>query len=94
MRKDTIIIEMPLSISRADMIKDKHTAAKYDGPVLLLHGDKDGIVPMWCSEKYAATYGDNARLQVVEGENHVITSRRRLVVASVVEFFGKLKTES
>lgn len=63
------------------------TAAAYQGPVLLLHGDRDGIVPMWCSERYIETYGPHATLKVVEGENHTITRRRKQVVAETVEFF-------
>ena len=63
------------------------TAAAYHGPVLLLHGDRDGIVPMWCSERYLEAYGSHATLKVVEGENHTITRRRKQVVASTVEFF-------
>lgn len=63
------------------------TAASYGGPVLLLHGDRDGIVPMWCSEKYLQTYGQQAKLSVVEGENHTITRKRKVVVAHTVEFF-------
>ena len=63
------------------------TAAAYHGPVLLLHGDRDGIVPMWCSERYLQTYGTKATLKVVEGENHTITRRRKQVIASTVEFF-------
>lgn len=67
------------------------TAAAYNGPVRLIHGTKDGIVPMWCSEKYLETYGDHAELIKVEGENHTITNKRRQVVALVVEFFRTLK---
>ena len=63
------------------------TAAAYKGPVLLLHGDRDGIVPMWCSERYLEAYGSHATLKVVEGENHTITRRRKQVVAETVEFF-------
>ncbi len=63
------------------------TAADYKGPVLLLHGDHDGIVPMWCSEKYLQAYGRRASLQVVEGENHTITRKRKEVVDLVVKFF-------
>jgi pimeloyl-ACP methyl ester carboxylesterase len=63
------------------------TAAAYQGPVLLLHGDRDGIVPMWCSERYLEAYGPHATLKVVEGENHTITRRRKQVVAETVEFF-------
>ena len=63
------------------------TSAAYHGPVLLLHGDRDGIVPMWCSERYLEAYGSTATLKVVEGENHTITRRRKQVIASTVEFF-------
>ena len=63
------------------------TAAAYQGPVLLLHGDRDGIVPKWCSERYLEAYGPHATLKVVEGENHTITRRRKQVVAETVEFF-------
>lgn len=66
------------------------TAAAYPGPVLLLHGDHDGIVPMWCSERFKATYGDHATLQVVKGENHTITRHRKEVVALTVEFFQNI----
>lgn len=65
------------------------TAAQYKGPVLLLHGTADRIVPLWCSERYLETYGPSATLQLVEGENHTITRHRREVVGHVVQFFQK-----
>jgi alpha-beta hydrolase superfamily lysophospholipase len=63
------------------------TASAYDGDVLILHGTRDGIVPLWCSERYKETYGDNATLKLIDGENHTITRRRSQVVLEVVEFF-------
>jgi len=45
---------------------------------------------MWCSERYLETYGSHATLKVVEGENHTITRRRKVVIASTVEFFKKV----
>ena len=66
------------------------TAVAYGGPVLLLHGDRDGIVPLWCSERFLQTYGTAATLQIVEGENHTITRRRPQVVATTVAFFRKV----
>lgn len=57
-----------------------------DGPVLLIHGSKDKIVPLWCSEKFLETYGDKASLTVIHGENHTITKHRQEVVRTVVEF--------
>ena len=63
------------------------TAAAYKGKVCILHGTKDTIVPMWCSERYKEAYGSNARLTTIDGENHTITKRRDDVVREVVEFF-------
>lgn len=65
------------------------TAQPYGGPVLLLHGSRDSIVPMWCSEKFLETYPGHSELQVIEGENHTITRKRKVVVARTVEFFKK-----
>ena len=66
------------------------TAGKYDGPVRLIHGDKDSIVPMSCSEKYMETYGDRSELIVVKGGNHMITRRKKAIVAHAVAFFDGL----
>lgn len=63
------------------------TAADFKGPVLLLHGTRDGIVPMWCSEKYLEAYGDHAELKRIEGENHLISKKKKVVVDEVVSFF-------
>ena len=66
------------------------TASAYHGPVLLLHGNKDSIVPLWCSEKYLATYGDHATLRVIPGVNHTITTHRKEVVQYAVDFFQQV----
>ncbi|NLZ19422.1 MAG: alpha/beta hydrolase [Bacteroidales bacterium] len=63
------------------------TASAYQGRVCILHGDKDSIVPMWCSEKYKETYGDRATLTVIAGENHMINRRRDEVIRQTVSFF-------
>ena len=65
------------------------TASDFKGPVRIIHGTRDSIVPMWCSERFVETYGDQSELLVVEGENHTITRKRNEVVASVVHFFKK-----
>lgn len=41
----------------------------YSGPVLIMHGDKDPIVPLGYSERAAALFPD-ARLEVFPGEGH------------------------
>lgn len=63
------------------------TAQAYTGPVRLIHGSKDNIVPLSCSEKFVETYTQEAELIVVEGENHMITRKLRKVVAHAVSFF-------
>lgn len=65
------------------------TASAYKGPVRILHGTNDKIVPMWCSKRYEETYGPQAELIVIDGENHMINRRRDKVVEQVVNFFSK-----
>ena len=45
---------------------------QYPGPVLILHGDKDPIVPLRYSEKAAETF-PNAQLIVYPGQGHGFT---------------------
>lgn len=52
-------------------------ASAYEGPVRVIHGTRDSIVPMWCGEKFVETYGSRSQLVVVEGENHTITRKRK-----------------
>lgn len=63
------------------------TAAEFKGRVCIIHGTRDRIVPLWCSERYKETYGDRSVLSLVEGENHTITRRRDQVVNLTVSFF-------
>ena len=63
------------------------TASHYKGKVRLIHGSKDKIVPLSCSEDFKATYGDAAELIIVKGENHMISLKTRRVADLVVEFF-------
>lgn len=63
------------------------TAEAYEGPVRILHGSEDKLVPMWCSEDFKDIYGDAAELIVIEGENHRISRKTRAVADLVVDFF-------
>lgn len=67
------------------------TASAFGGKVCILHGTKDSIVPLWCSERYKEIYGDRAELKLIDGENHTISCRRSRVVNEVVDFFKGLK---
>ena len=63
------------------------TAQSYHGPVLILHGENDRLVPLWCSQQYLTTYPNTAQLTIVEGENHRISRRTRQVATLVTQFF-------
>lgn len=60
-------------------------ATNYQGPVCIIHGTDDGIVPLWCSEKYQAIYAD-AEMHIVEGENHLIIKKLPTVIRLIQEF--------
>lgn len=66
------------------------TAEAYNGPVRIIHGSDDTLVPMWCSEDFKRTYGERAELIVVENENHRISRKTKQVAALVVDFFQGL----
>ncbi len=53
---------------------------KFEKPVIIFHGDKDGIVPLSYAEKAASCY-KNAVLHVFEGEGHGFSpaARKRLI---------------
>lgn len=64
------------------------TAKGYTGPVRIIHGSKDKIVPLSCSEKFVEAYTQDAELIIVEGENHMITRKLKKVVSLAVSFFA------
>lgn len=60
-------------------------SSRYKGPVCLIHGKEDKIVPYHYSEQYDAVY-ENSTLHLLEGENHILSKRRGEVVALSVDF--------
>jgi fermentation-respiration switch protein FrsA (DUF1100 family) len=61
----------------------------YKGPVRIIHGKEDNLVPMWGSEDYKRIDGEAAELLVVEGENHRISKKTKRVAELVSEFFSR-----
>ena len=53
----------------AQAIRAEETAARFKGPVLILHGDEDDTVPLEESRRMAALYAD-CELAVIHGETH------------------------
>lgn len=63
------------------------TASAYQGPILILHGENDRLVPLWCSQQYLTTYPNAPQLTIVEGENHRISRKTKKVATLVTQFF-------
>ena len=63
------------------------TASMFEGPVCIVHGTKDGIVPLWCSERYHESYKDS-QLHLIEGENHLMVSHLDETCGIILEFLS------
>jgi len=63
---------------------------KYEGPVLIMHGDKDLLVPYSSSEKAVKAY-KNATLQKFEGQGHGFDEEgTEKAITSSLEFLTRL----
>lgn len=72
------------------------TAEAYRGPVCIIHGDKDKIVPLWCSEKFLPIY-DSPQFHMISGENHRFTRKKKQYIDIITDYFrdcysGSLKS--
>lgn len=61
------------------------TSALYTGPVCLVHGTEDKIVPLRYSKEYDSLYKDSV-LHVIEGEGHFLRRKKAQVSSIVVDF--------
>ncbi|MBO7069895.1 MAG: alpha/beta fold hydrolase [Bacteroidales bacterium] len=89
---ESISVFGPRKLGREYMVSTQEldifgTAACYRGPVCIIHGAKDGIVPLWCSEKFIEAYDGRAKLTVLDGANHTFIGKRKEAAAHVVPFF-------
>lgn len=50
-------------------------SSEFDKKVLLLHGDKDEVVPIKASEIYKELYGENAEFHIIKGANHTFDKK-------------------
>lgn len=66
------------------------TAAAFQGPVCILHGDNDDTVPLWCSEKFLPIY-NNPQFHLIEGENHRFSKKTGEMLSIVSDFLSGIK---
>ena len=60
-------------------------SCSYDGPVCLIHGTEDNIVPYSYSEHYQSQY-PNAELHLVKGENHIFSKQPQEALEYILNF--------
>ena len=62
--------------------------SKYEGPVLILHGDEDDVVPIECSEK-ALSFYKNAQFKIIKNAGHGFFNQTGEYADSLVTDFLK-----
>ena len=73
----------------AQTIHPEDEIARYNGPVLIVHGDQDEAVPYEYGKKAAELY-KNARLVTIEGDDHCYNKHLDKMTAAVQEFLKEL----
>ena len=71
----------------AQTIHVEDEIARYFGPVLIVHGDKDESVPYECGVKAAKLY-KNAKLVTIEGDDHCFDYHLDKMTSAVKEFLA------
>lgn len=68
-----------------------NTASEYSKNVLLLHGTGDEVVALKASEKYLETYGDKAKLTVIDGADHLFSrqSWKQELIGHTIDYFNQ-----
>lgn len=61
------------------------TAKQYTGPVNIIHGSQDGMVPTRYSKEFANMY-DNVELEILDGYDHEFTQNMPAVADIVTKF--------
>lgn len=71
----------------AQTIHVEDEIARYDGPVLIIHGDADEAVPYSYSVKAQKLY-KNAKLVTIEGDDHCFTKHMDKMAEAIRNFFS------
>lgn len=85
--------EGPLSgnyVRVAQTIRAEDAAAKFDGPILFVHGDADETIPVEASVRMAKLY-KNAELVIIPGDLHCYDYHLDKAVAAVKEWLLRIR---
>ncbi len=70
-------------------INQKEILSKIKSPVLIIHGDKDRVVPLNHSQRAMEYLSPNSRLEIIEGGNHTFDNHIEKIVKLSVKWFRK-----
>lgn len=78
------------ALSFMDLLDNETTVKKLlpNVPVLIVHGDKDVVVPVWNGEALMSLLGPNSRIEVMENYSHndiVVTEEFKKTVLSSID---------
>ena len=59
-------------------------------PFLVIHGDKDDIIPIKCSTKLFSRAEEPKEIAVVNGADHIFSGKQRIVVGKTVSWLKKV----
>lgn len=77
-------------ILSAQTLPIKEESSWYTGPVCLLQGTWDPIVPISCSERYQKLY-TNSVLHIIRGTDHLLLFHRHTVRLKILEYLERVK---
>lgn len=88
---ETVSIHDDLFLSRdyiltAQTLPIYETSVKYQGPVFIIHGTKDDVVPYTYGERYQRIYSQG-QLLLIPGGNHYFTNDINAACQAVAEYF-------
>ena len=72
----------------AQTIYPEQAMDRYQGPVLLIHGDEDEAVPLQCSLDAAQRF-KNAELKIIPGDDHCYTRHLDQVTETLKDWIGR-----
>ncbi len=75
-------------VQTAQTLPIYETAQNYTGPVFILHGTHDSVVPYTYSERYKSVY-KNAEIKLMPGQDHSYTTGTSEAALLVNDFFIK-----
>lgn len=74
-------------ILEAQKLPIYEVSAQFSGPVCLIHGNDDKIVPVKYSEQYHQTY-NNSELHILKNEGHMFRGNKACLVETITTFLN------